>query len=752
MSWWRNRLATLAMRLAGSDAPRRGMSIRTKFLLMILLTSLIGLGTISYLAFQSGRQSLTESAFKRLTSYRSAKKQEIEWYFRNLRDAFSVLGENPAVVAAFADLKSGYALLGKETLAEDRYQRLKQYYAEELLPQLADDAGVIPQIEDYLPRSPAALEVQALYIAENPKPKGYKQDLDYHGSENPYNTAHANHHPGLRRFAEELQYYDLIFVDGESGDIVYSVMKETDLGTNVNTGPGSSSNLSQLAREIIRERKRGAVRLADFAFYEPSFNAPAAFMGVPMFDERGFLGVLIAQISTEAMDIFLHAGHNWREQGLGETGSAYLTGPDLTMRSNTREMIEDPEKYLKRISDSGIMAAPKFARMSSDRTTILYYPVNSESVFEASRGNSGTKVVKSRKGGNVLLSYSPLAIPDLNWILIARMEESEVLASQYQFSRTVLAVACGLALLSTLAALWLARSFLKPVTALLGGIERLSKGERGVIIPQSSRDEFGELVRAFNSMVTDIRSRDDVIESKNKAYSQLLRRIFPDAVADRLKQGEANITQSFSQITVIHVIIEGLALLPKSIGAKAAANILNEVVDTFDDAASQEGIEKIKTIGDHYLAVSGLDVARLDHAKRALDFTVALHRELSIVNQMHGIELKLRAGLAAGPAQAGLVGNRRFVFDLWGRAPSIASRIVHEAALDSVRLNKEAYEAIGDKTIIGEPITVETRAHGTLITYQLSFASALADTRRKRPGAEATASSGVKLRSGRSRR
>ncbi len=163
---------------------------------------------------------------------------------------------------------------------------------------------------------------------------------------------------------------------------------------------------------------------------------------------------------------------------------------------------------------------------------------------------------------------------------------------------------CVLGLLTTLAALGFTRMFLKPVHALLDGIARLRKGERDVTIPQLSRDEFGDLVQAFNGMAADIKSRDEVIEGKNKAYVQLLKRIFPDTVADRMRQGEGKIAESFKQVTVIYAIIDGLATSSGALDGEAATKILNDLVDAFDNAADATGVEKVKTVGDHYLAVS----------------------------------------------------------------------------------------------------------------------------------------------------
>ena len=735
MKWRRAKREAKALQAASkaeaARAAEKRTSIRTKFLLMMLPMTLLGLAIITFYASQTGKQALTDAAFNQLTSYRAAKKQQVERYFHDVRETFSVLGSAPGVIAAFKDLKAGYDTFGAPVSAERR-QKLVKYYQDEFLPTLADENGRMPSKEEFLPGLHNAFELQSLYIAENPFKGSERRQLTAHPTENAYTLAHARHHAWLRSIAEKLNYYDLFLIDVKDAAIIYTVDKEPDFGTSLTVGPYASTKLGLLVRSVIEEQKRDLVKLADYSLYAASGNAPSAFMAMPIYDGLQFIGVLAAQLSTEPIDNFMNNHRSWREQGLGETGGAYLAGADGLMRSNSREMIEKPDEYLKKIEAAGFLPVHTVQQMRRDKTTILFYPANKDPLIETAKGKSGAIVLPSRKGGNVLISYAPLDIPDVQWSVLTRMDEHEVLKAQNQFNRNVLTVACTLALLSTLAALWMARSFMRPVTALLDGIERLRKGERDVTIPENTRDEFGDLVYAFNAMSADIKRRDEVIEGKNRAYAQLLKRIFPETVADRLKQGEAHIAESFKQVTVIYAVVDGLAMSAEKLGTEAATKILNEIVDAFDNVAERTGVEKVKTVGDHYLAVCGLDVARLDHAKRSFDFSIALYREITTINQNHNLDLNLRTGIATGSAQAGLVGNRRFVYDIWGLAASIARRIVYDADLDSLRMNTETYEALSDKTGIGEMLEVKTKALGTIKTYQYLFNSADRDEASKK--------------------
>ena len=705
---------------ADRDAGRR-WSVRSKFLVLLLLTSLVSLGVITWLAYHTGKAAITEAAVNQLTTLRTAKKTQVEVYFRGLRSNVQGLAETPIIGQALEEFSAAYRELGKQPLSAERLRKLADYHAREFAPQLARNIDDRRAPDDFMPRAPAAIELQSLYIAENPHKPSEREKLAASPHDNAYTRAHAQHHPWLARAGERFSFYDMFLVDAE-GDIVYSMSKEADLGHSTVAGPVAGTNLAQLVREVARRRQPGDARIVDFAFYQPSLNAPSAFIASPVFRGEKFIGVLAVQISNTGLDALVNDSGKWVEHGLGKSGSAYIIGTDQMMRSNFRNMAEGGETFVKQIASQNLVTASVAQRMLLHKTTVLYYPIRNTPLDLAFQGQSGTKLFVNQRGVGAFLSYAPLDIPDLNWAMAARMDEKEVLASQIDFNRSVMIVACTIALLVTLAALLFAALFLRPVNALLKGIERLRSGERGVTVDIRTRDEFNELVIAFNSMSETIRDRDAVIEGKTAAYEQLLKRIFPEVVADRMKQGDVAIVESFPQVTVVYAIIEGFAEVASARKADEAIKILSEVVDRLDGVAEEQGVEKVKTVGDHYLAVSGLSVARLDSARRASEFARLAWQELTMINQAQGLQLGLRVGIATGPVQAGLVGSRRFVFDIWGYAASVARRIVHEADDNSVRLNAEAVAQLTDAPDIGEEAVVKMKSLGAIRTMQFRFA------------------------------
>lgn len=152
-------LAKFISRLTPADrsAPRPWrLSVRSKFLIMMLLTSLLSLGTITYLAYHSGKATITDAAVNQLTSIRAAKKQQVEYYFKAMRASFRALADGPVVVEALEQMAAGYRQLGDQPLAPARLKTLEAYYARSFLPALAKSSDEPVRVEDYLPTRAAA--------------------------------------------------------------------------------------------------------------------------------------------------------------------------------------------------------------------------------------------------------------------------------------------------------------------------------------------------------------------------------------------------------------------------------------------------------------------------------------------------------------------------------------------------------------------------------------------------------------------
>ena len=498
------------------------------------------------------------------------------------------------------------------------------------MPRLAAAFDEPPLAVLYRPRRTVASYFQYHYVVNNPFPLGQKDEMAESAEDTTiYNRFHQFYHPILRNLLLEFGYYDIFLIDIETGNIVYSVFKETDFGTSLKEGPYRESGLGVLADRIQREPQRGAITAVDFRPYAPSYGAPAGFVGTPIFDGSEAVGILAVQISVDEINRVMTGGRSWAENGLGETGESYLVGPDRMMRSSARLHLADPDAYAAELRDYGV-SEKTISNIDHFGTTILMQPVATNSVTNAYNGQEGTHLTINYLGQPVLSSYAPLDILGLEWVILSEITQREAFDPILNLQRNILMWGVVLVLSVAFLAVVLSRYFVRPIEKLTQGVQELSAGADDVNIDIESRDEFGDLARSFNSMVDKLRDQAAVIEEKNAENEQLLLNILPAPIAERMQAGE-RVADQLQQVSMIYLHIWGFAQLAQEIGAGDSADHLDSLINLFDAAAERYEIERINTLGATYVAACGLITARLDHATRTVDFAVAV---LKIVQRL----------------------------------------------------------------------------------------------------------------------
>ena len=670
------------------------LSIRSKLIIILLTVSSVSILVTAYLGYRSARTNLTDRAFSQLTSLRASKSYQIEAYIQTIRNHVQTLSEDPAVVAAMRDFNATYGQLETVAPPADGKATLTAYYQTEFLPRLAKTGQGTPVLGAFLPDTSASSYLQYHYIADNPNPVGQKDALDQANDGSAYSQVHSRLHPTFRNIIQNFGYYDMFLINPQ-GTIVYTMYKETDFTSNLTTGPYNESNLARLVASVRGSREQGYAQIVDFEAYGPSYGAPAAFIAAPIFDGSEFLGVLAVQVPVDEVNNVMTGNRNWQSDGLGESGETYLVGEDYLMRSVSRFLVETPEKYLETLEALGTDDAT-INRIKQYDTSILEQKVRTEGVEEALTGQEGTQIIKDYRDIPVLSSYAPLTIEGLNWVILSEIDLAEAYGPIYTFQRHMLIVATLLMLLVTLLAMGLAHLFVKPINQLIHSARRVEGGQLDAIALIETDDEFGELARSFNAMVHSLRAQTNLVEEKNQENEQLLLSIFPAAIAKRLKRGEKNIAESASNVSVLFSDLNGFSKLSDSLSAQECVALLNELVTAFDEAADRHGMEKIKTIGDSYMAVCGLSVPYLDHDKRAIDFALDMLSVVRRFNHERGFQLNVSVGINSGDVVAGIVGSNKFIYDVWGDTINIASALKTACPPGAILISEDVYARLGD--------------------------------------------------------
>jgi len=187
-------------------------------------------------------------------------------------------------------------------------------------------------------------------------------------------------------------------------------------------------------------------------------------------------------------------------------------------------------------------------------------------------------------------------------------------------------------------------------------------------------DAYGRLLERNAAFAALEQSLADLEREREKS-ERLLLNILPKTIADRLKDGDSSIAESFESVTVLFADLSGFTEFSQRIDARQVVGLLDEIFSTFDHLAEAHGVEKIKTIGDAYMAVAGLPVPRADHAVAVASMALGMLEEFREVMRIRGLSMEVRIGIHSGPVAAGVIGRHKFSYDLWGDTVNLASRM-----------------------------------------------------------------------------
>ena len=198
----------------------------------------------------------------------------------------------------------------------------------------------------------------------------------------------------------------------------------------------------------------------------------------------------------------------------------------------------------------------------------------------------------------------------------------------------------------------------------------------------------------------------------------LLLNVLPRSIVDRMKHGETVIADHYDEVTVLFAdVVEFTPFAAQDTPARVVG-LLNEIFSGFDSLADRYGLEKIKTIGDAYMVVAGAPEPRPDHATVILEMALEMHALADSIAPLPGRPLRLRTGVASGPTVAGVIGHRKFSYDVWGDAVNLASRMESTGVPGSIQVASSTWDHCRDRYPF-TPRDVEVKGLGTLRTYLL---------------------------------
>lgn len=390
-------------------------------LLVAVMVGLIGYFQISIYA-ESG---LTE----RVANLAKDGKASVESYYQRIDKEIDDISTSPNTVAGFRRLAMGWK------------------------SNPVDPAGTV--IADY--------------VTNNPEPAGHRKDFLRADAPNTYNQQHGDFHPAFRTWTELQGYYDFFLIDLD-GNVIYTVMKQTDFGSNLLTGPEKAGPLAKVFT-TARADAKADVHFSDYAAYGPSAGIPASFAAKALKDENGkILGVMAVQMSDTLL-----AGSVQGFSGLGQTGEMLILGSDGLARTSSR--FQSNFKALDAL------------------TTLSALP---DKVPDGLAIYGKQKLTTGEIG---MISIVPLNVPGLDWRLAVEFDDKEAYGPVHE---TVLTLAIGTLVAAAIAAglgMMIARSITKPIIRVSSAVRTIAEGHLSAEITDADRnDEVGDIAKSLDAL------------------------------------------------------------------------------------------------------------------------------------------------------------------------------------------------------------------------------------------------------------
>jgi len=682
------------------------IGVQSRFILLMLLVSLGSILTIGWIGYQSARSAITNAVQNHLQSVRHSKTSGLMALLEALRDQVISLSDGKLAADAMVNFKQSYRALEDEKLTEEQEEELRNYYATQFLPQLQKNLGSTAHLDQFVPADPIQRYLQYHYMVAAAT-----------GDDSLYGLAHNANHERFDRVGTMFGYEDILLIDDDTLEIIYTLRKRPDFATSLRDGPYAFTKLAQAAEALSRARDRDTFKVVDTELYRPNFGLPVGFVLSPIFNGSEMVGILALEFPIDRIVHLLTGNFDWEREGMGKTGECYVVGPDFTMRSRSRFMVEDPQAFFRQLRTSTV--TPSVVEQIKRQGTVLnQLPVKTYSTEQALLGHDGITMINDYRGVPVLSSYGPLDLDSLRWAVVAEIDVAEAYQPIYDYARKGLLAATALAMATTLLALVSSWLMVRPLKLLAAAARRIGAGDSAVSVDLNTRDEFGELANVFNEMSANLQRQRGELEEKARENQALLLNILPASAIEQRRDGDEKATRRFADVTVLVAEFRHVDELGGHRDDSRGISLLGDLVSACDEVAEKCGVEKVRAVGSLYLAVCGLSVNRPDHTARAMLFAQELAQIVAAFDREHAAPLTLAVGINSGPVVGGVVGRHKFLYDLWGDTVTIASRL---AARDdgAIHVSQQVHDRLNDLYAFEVHDDLELRGQGAMKTWRL---------------------------------
>ncbi len=218
----------------------------------------------------------------------------------------------------------------------------------------------------------------------------------------------------------------------------------------------------------------------------------------------------------------------------------------------------------------------------------------------------------------------------------------------------------------------------------------------------------------------ELRQANQQLAVEKEKSERLLLNILPESIAQRLKEGHNSIADGFAEVTILFADLVNFTQLSQRVSPSELVLLLNEIFSAFDHLTERHSLEKIKTIGDAYMVAGGLPTPLANHAEAVAEMALDMQQEIAQFNARHRQALNIRIGINTGPVVAGVIGTRKFIYDLWGDTVNVASRMESHGIAGKIQVTDATYERLHHRYTFESRGSIQVKGKGDMVTYLLT--------------------------------
>ncbi|PWJ40773.1 GAF domain-containing protein [Sediminitomix flava] len=503
------------------QSPKKSLfSLRTQLVWSIIISGLFAAVVIGWIGYSHAKQSVLEASKVKLGAIRDCKKDALESYLNDTQESLQTIAQSSFTLAAFLGFQTAFHDSIFQNDNFDFSNGLEEMYMDDKLS-YSDSFSLAQKQKEIAALLESPSNTQYLhyhYLLQNPNPKSDR--FQFVGDEpSEYGKKHRRFHSSFAKKVIGLKWKDLALIDAKNGDILYTVKKATDLGTNLLHGPYQDSGMAEIFQKVRFSESKTLVVHSEVKEFILSPEENVIFWATPIVQEQEIVAVLMCQTGIEQIDQIIDAPVEGQNQA-SASQSTYLVGHDFKIQTNLQRFKSKPKEFIQQLTKSGTDIS-QIHLLENHHSTSLILEANTEAAVLAFNEKQGASVHKNALGEEVLIAYSSLQFNNENsWSIFTEQTTEEIYIPISTLKNNLLiAIAVVLFLLIVVGDLY-ARQQAVPLNLLLDNLEAVSEGQLKTKMAQGQH-KINHTITALNHLIEHLNQATEFVHQIGKGNYEM---------------------------------------------------------------------------------------------------------------------------------------------------------------------------------------------------------------------------------------